>query len=62
MAGWQQGRRRMDEGNRKEEGAGSRLCAPVAQVEVAEGLLVKSATVLPHKELNDNIRKEQIVI
>ena len=32
------------------------------EVVVLEGLLVKSATILPHKELADNIRKEQIVI
>jgi len=32
------------------------------EVEVSEALLVKGATILPHKELTENIRKEQIVI
>lgn len=32
------------------------------QVSVGEGLLVRGATVLPHKELTENIRTPQIVI
>ena len=32
------------------------------EVQIDEGLLVRGATVLPHKELKDSIRSPQIVI